>query len=191
MIELSSNDVIGLYGRYLFVIPNEGKQTVEQSAEEQSTVEQEVMDQETVEQELIEVKPEPVAEKAVASPELTTGIPVIWKMRTQSRIAMVMDEGEFKNRAMTIVLKDCVERAGMDTNLIGFGVLKGGETSFDFSQQPVPFALAFSPQVSEKEVIQLPEGQEVYPMPTVSAIVLNQDNQAALISLLRQLNERL
>lgn len=188
MIELNSQDIINLYGRYLFVIPNEERQESEQLEVEELAVE------EILEAPATEASPEPesVSEPVPASiPELTSGTPVVWKMKAQSRIAMVLNEAAFKNRAMTIILKDCVERAGMSTALIGFGILKTGESTFDFSEQPVPFALVFSPEISEKEVVQLPGGNEVYPQPSLADIIMNQDKQEALISLLQQLNQRL
>lgn len=201
MIELSSQDVIRLYGRYLFVIPNEGKQIgkvlpdviPEKIAETPPPVKETPVPVAETPAPPVE-KPLPTEtkqEEVLATPELTTGTQVVWKMKTQSRIAMVIDETAFKNRAMTLILKDCVERAGMSTDLIGFGILKTGESSFDFTQQPVPFALAFSPGLSDSKSIQLPGGQEVYLMPTLADIIMNQEKQEALISLLKQLNERL
>jgi len=202
MIELSSQDVISLYGRYLFVIPEEEKQKAIPVPQEEVTLvaEVEAAAPPPAQEEVVEAVPppeEPKAEPVLPAPpeeiksELTEGAPVAWKMKAQSRIAMVMAEAEFKNRAMTIILRDCVERAGMPTSLIGFGVLQAGATDYNFSDQPVPFSIAFSPEISEQQVISLSGGQEVYPMPAVSDIVLNLDKQEALIKLLQQLNERL
>lgn len=200
MIELSSQDVISLYGRYLFVIPEEEKENPIPVSQEEATPVVEVEAATQPKEEVVKAVPtpeEPQAEPALPEPtkelksELTEGTPVSWKMKAQSRIAMVMGEAEFKNRAMTVILRDCVERAGMPTSLIGFGVLQAGATDYNFSDQPVPFSLAFSPGISTQKVISLPGGQEVYPMPVLSDIVLNQDKQEALIKLLQQLNERL
>ncbi len=201
-MELSSEDIIRLYGRYLFVIPKE-----EIQADALVPDNEEVISPEKIE-EIVQSKAElPIAEEpqaketqpietlpapeATVQSELTSGAPVVWKMRANARIAMVMPEADFKNRAMTIILKDCVERAGMETQFIGFGVLKSDESAFDFSKQPVPFSLVFSPGVSEKQMIQLEGGQEIYPMPGLIDIIMQQEKQAELILLLQQLNERL
>lgn len=106
-----------LYGSRLYVVPEPEPQVVE---EEEVQLEKPVLPDLSL---------------------LESGKPVMWKLKPQSQLAFVLPEAEFANRALTKILRDAVEAAGIDLSKIGFGVLPGQAEGWNFSDMPVNLAL--------------------------------------------------
>jgi hypothetical protein len=116
---------------------------------------------------------------------------VVWKMKAQAKIALVMSTSDFKNRALTIGLKDCVVRAGIDTSLVGFGILPDSAPPADFRKQPVPFALVFSSAFDSAAPAELGEGRQLWGQVSVAEVVLSAPKQDELVQRLKTLANQL
>ncbi|MEM6764385.1 MAG: hypothetical protein AAF655_05660 [Bacteroidota bacterium] len=67
----------------------------------------------------------------------TVGESVVWKMKAESKLALVLVEEEFTNKNLTASLKSYVIQAGLSLAEVGFGVVQQAATQFDLTTVPV------------------------------------------------------
>jgi len=109
-MQLSPSDILRLYGKKLFILEEKEQST--------SPNEQEVKRPQIA-------ATEPAKEvDAVQAPSLfSSGAPVIWKMKPEAKLALILHKSEFTNRELTGLLKASLVKAGINPALVGFGVI--------------------------------------------------------------------
>ena len=141
-MDFQAEDIRRLYGELLFLVPAEGEATETPARPVESTPIAAS----------ITAEPDPMpAEEPVAVPQpepeppgaayLLEGPMVDWKMKPQAKFALVLSATEFSDRDLTRQLRDMVLAAGLDANLIGFGVLPAGSDRWNFAGMPVDLAI--------------------------------------------------
>jgi hypothetical protein len=122
-MKLSPADIKRLYGERFFLVP-------EPEAREEKVV-----------------LPNEPEEKEPQTPEIQVdrdfeqGPAVIWKMRAKAKLAIVLRQKEFHDRSLTNVLKQAIVDAGIDTQMIGFGVMEDEDQACNLSDMTVDLAL--------------------------------------------------
>ena len=89
-----------------------------------------------------EVQPEPAAPEP-SCPYLEIGATATWKMKAKATLALILHKDEYQNRNLTQRLQQAVVAAGIDTSLIGFGILEGEGPTWNLLDMPVSLGLLF------------------------------------------------
>lgn len=118
---------------------------------------------------LKEDSPKQEVSSVVAEAEPTLfqeGVDIDWKMKPDSKLALVLNQEEFENAESTSLLKQWVLQAELDTKGIGFGIIPKGAESIHFTDMPVEIAVVFGPPeapgvdsitVAKKDIFILPQ----------------------------------
>jgi hypothetical protein len=182
-MKLNKGDIRQLYGEQLFFIPAQQ----EQEELDQKGIMAEANDRAQIEENIPAEQPaQEVASIAIPEPaaieSLNEGEPVQWKMRSTATIALVLKQNEFRNKLITNGLKQIVLDAGISPQAIGFGVLEGEASQWNFSEMPVPVAVVFHPIKVRSNPVKLPAGTVHISYP-VAEIVMDTNKQKALLKL--------
>ncbi|MDX2247502.1 MAG: hypothetical protein SF052_12030 [Bacteroidia bacterium] len=126
-MEFTTEDISRLYGQYLFIIEKEDIPATEP---------------------VIEIQNEKNPEETVVPPlpdfsVLTSGSPIEWKLRPTSKLVLVLSRKEFADKTLTGFLKTCLDEAGINTTLAGFGIMDETAVSWNFTDVPVTHAWVF------------------------------------------------
>lgn len=153
-MEFNKEDVMRLYGRHLFVVPDG------------TGADKPLADEPAIDQ----VKPEPpVAPEPVKAPAFQSGKLVVWKLKPQTRLALILHEEEFFDKKLTAALKSYITAAQIDTKLIGFGVMQGKEQAWDLRDMPCPTGVVFGAGEIDFSGSQVGKGR-VYAVPALAAL---------------------
>lgn len=143
---------------------------------------EEIRREEKIEKSVIKTE-EPVEIEKTEKPVLPSspfegGAKIVWKMKKQSKLALVMEEEMFKNTLLMKALRVfLVEEIGINADFIGFGLFPKGTNHWTFEDMPVNLALLFGGRdFSEKEDI-LVSRKNIFLTFSLTDIVLEVKNQ--------------
>ena len=142
-MEFTSSDIRRLYGKRLFILPDAPAEP-----EVASVIEEKA---DTVSQS------EPQEAVAPDTSFLTGGSAIDWKMKPDARLALILRPEEFSNKELTGQLKKAIVAAGIDTKLVGFGVLEKDSTNWDITNMPVDLAVFFENAPTEAQMFEVEE----------------------------------
>ncbi len=176
-MEFDKKDVLQLYGKHLFIIPDDN----EISKPEAKPVAESV----TVSPvETLVGEPEPDSEPAPVY--FQAGKPVTWKLKPDTRLALVLRGEEFANKQLTSALKGYIVGAAIDTKLIGFGILEGEGNEWDLRDMPCPVGVVFGGGATATGPIRLGTNQ-IFAVNSLAAISTDRGSQNHLKELLAAL----
>ena len=118
----------------------------------------------------------PATEMAVVAPAFQSGKAVTWKLKPQTRLALILRAEEFSDKKLTSALKGYITAAGIDARLIGFGVMEGEGDAWDLRDMPCPLGVVFGGGPVDASAIPI-QDKEVHAVPSLS--VLASDTAAA------------
>lgn len=185
-MKLTPQDIARLYGKKLYIIPSSAPSTHEKQApvpNEPAMTEVELPKEQV---QAVESQTEVEKSKAKNYNHLFEGgAPITWKMRSTSKIALILKADEFANRELTGMLKGLITEAEIPLQMAGFGVCEGEVESLDLSQMPVTLAVLFGtfPLELHKQVptsLAIPQG-DIFWCPSLS--FLSQNDKAKQFSL--------
>ena len=122
-MKLSPADIKRLYGERFFLVPE--PQKTEKPALPSEEPEGEKLQTPTVQVDQV----------------FEQGPAVVWKMRAKAKLAIVLRKQEFHDRSLTNVLKQAILDAGIDTQMIGFGVMEDETQECNLADMAVDLAL--------------------------------------------------
>ncbi len=127
-MEFTHTDIIQLYGKQFFIIPEK--------------VEGELP---TVEMEEIQPSESTVSKVPMSSVpnHLNQGVPIIWRMKSHAQMALILQQNEFANRDLTAALKSYIMQAEIPTEAVGFGVIPEACEACDCSDMAVKVGIVF------------------------------------------------
>lgn len=106
------------------------------------------------------------------------GEKIVWKMKKQSKLALVMEEEMFQNTLLMKALRVfLVEEAGINADFIGFGLFSKGTERWNFSDMPTPFALLFGGEKFSKNLNISINEKRVFLTFALTEIVLDKQKQ--------------
>ncbi len=114
-MKFSHEDILRLYGPVFFHIPD---------VEERSAV-------------------ETASGVSHTSSRFNDGPNIIWKVKKQSVVALILEEDEFSNKQLTSSLKSMIIQAGISPAQVGFGLMSGSQVSYDLSDMPMEVGIFF------------------------------------------------
>lgn len=123
-MNFTQSDIQRLYGSRFFFVPQQF------SADEK-------------EESLMEPTPSLVVEQRPSPSFLLGEEKIIWKMKPNAKIALILLLSEFKDPALTALLKSLIQTGGINTDHIGFGILANGTNAWKITDMPVDFAVFF------------------------------------------------
>lgn len=141
-MEFTHEDIKRLYGKMLYRVEGEEVPTLTEATEEEAVAL-------PVSVSVPEVEVEPQQEAAKQAPVhqgpvwLGQGTGMTWKMKPTAKLAILLTEAEFADRELTTRLRKAVERVGLDTSLVGFGIYPA-EREFHVTDCPVDVMLLCS-----------------------------------------------
>jgi hypothetical protein len=142
-----------------------------------------IIKEEKIEKPVVKIEELPKIEKT-ENPVLTKfpfegGTKIVWKMKKQSKLALVMEEEVFKNTLLMKALRVfLVEEIGINADFIGFGLFPKGTNQWNFEDMPVNLALLFGgKEYSEKEDI-IANRKNIFLTFSLTDIVLEVSKQA-------------
>lgn len=177
-MEFDKKDILQLYGKHLFIIPDD--KVAPQP--ETKPVAEPVAVSPPVETPIAE--PQPVAESGPV--HFQAGKPVTWKLKPDTRLALVLRSEEFANKQLTSALKGYIVGAAIDTKLIGFGILEGEGDEWDLRDMPCPVGVVFGGGATAAGPIMLGTNQ-VFAVNSLAAISTDRGSQNQLKELLAAL----
>ena len=122
-MKFTPSDIHRLYGKQLFMLPD-----APAVLEENHGVEEDVISET---QEIPE-------ETLVLEPAfLTEGSVIAWKMKPDAQFALILRPDEFSNKELTSLLKKAILDAGINTKMVGFGVMEQESSSWNIANMPV------------------------------------------------------
>ena len=172
-MEFTSSDILRLYGKQIFILPN-----VPSASEEESLIEEENTP---------ETEP-PV--KEFGRPDtsfLTNGNPIDWKMKPESKLALILRSDEFSNKELTGILKKAILEAGVDTRQVGFGVLEKESTQWNVTDMPVSAGLMFEESPLEQGIFEV-ENKKIFFVKKLAQLKDSADEFKALVGNLKKVN---
>lgn len=177
-MEFDKKDILQLYGKNLFIIPddNEIPKPEAKPVAEPAVVSAPV--------ETPAAEPESVLEPALVY--FQAGKPVTWKLKPDTRLALVLRSEEFANKQLTSALKGYIVGAAIDTKLIGFGILEGEGDEWDLRDMPCPVGVVFGGGATAAGPIMLGTNQ-VFAVNSLAAISTDRGSQNNLKELLAAL----
>ncbi|MEL6731728.1 MAG: hypothetical protein AAFO96_19035 [Bacteroidota bacterium] len=89
---------------------------------------------------------EPTSPKSQTAPKpaypfLEAGAWANWKMKPQAQLSIILQENEFKNRSLTSLLKEIIVQSGIDTQIVGFGVIPDSVPEVILTDMPTSFGI--------------------------------------------------
>jgi hypothetical protein len=139
-MQLTPADIKRLYGSQFWILPESGLAVAPapMTKEEAAAVAPEPKP---------EPAPQPAAEPATppapSYPFLEIGATATWKMKAKATLALILHKDEYLNRNLTQRLQQAVVAAGIDTSLIGFGILEGEGPTWNLLDMPVNTGVLF------------------------------------------------
>ncbi|RMG24654.1 MAG: hypothetical protein D6730_12360 [Bacteroidetes bacterium] len=85
----------------------------------------------------------PQAEPPSPALRFSQGEAVTWRMKPQAQLALILQQTEFNDRALTTALKGYIVQAGIPTDAVGFGVIPDNCDSCDCRDMPVKVGIVF------------------------------------------------
>lgn len=144
-MEFSQEDIIRLYGKRFFLLPDEV--TSSSDSEPEADAEGVAATQPSTAPPAESASPSapPAAQQEVESYASTfqQGAPVEWKMKPHAQLALLLQASEFSDRALTTALKGYIVKAGISTEVVGFGIIPDDCPAFDMQQMPVKVGVVF------------------------------------------------
>ena len=114
------------------------------------------------------------------------GVNVNWKMKPNSKLALVLSQEEFENADFTSQLKQWVLQAELDTKGIGFGIIPKGAEAIHFTDMPVEIAVVFGPPEAPGVDSITIDKKDIFILPPISLLLTDASGPQRAISTLQQ-----
>lgn len=114
------------------------------------------------------------------------GAEIDWKMKPDSKLALVLAQEEFETAELTAQLKQWVLQAEVDTKGIGFGIIPKGAEAIQFQQMPVEVAVVFgAPEAPGLDSISI-DKKDIFILPSIHLLHADPSGPQRAISTLQQ-----
>lgn len=128
--------------------------------------------------------------KASSSLIFTSGNRITWKVKNNSKIALILEEPEFLNRNLTNSLKSLILQAQIAPSEIGFGIVKNLDASFKLDDMPMNIGIFFG-GFTDSAKSKLPKsmtqnGKDLFFCDRISKIVSQDSLQEEVITMLKR-----
>ena len=150
-IELNYDDLQGLYGDKLYVLPEDPgvsqpspKPPMEEKSEAKEPVSKVAATEQSEPQEVD--PPQQVQPKVPAKPAndgLNEAGQITWRPKPTSKVLFILHQEELRNKELTELLKKIVQSIEIPFESAGFGIVKGLPELKQFHGMPNPFGVVF------------------------------------------------
>lgn len=131
--------------------------------------------------------------KQQEDPSLKTffqGSNITWKIKSQSKIALILEETEFSNRNLTNSLKSLILQANISPTQIGFGIIQQIDHNFDLTDMPMKIGVFFG-GFTDSAQAELPSSlsladKDLFFTKKMSQITASDSLQAEVITMLKR-----